>query len=139
MKQIAIICACLIFTSMCEGQILKYRLSASTPTHHEMYNYNYNSSGGRTGLGLLVIVGGAALSTLGVGVAIEGVKTVFNTDDIFDDGRELWRAGTSFFLIGIGTIGIGVDMIKGGTLNVRQRKVSLRMKSNAVSLVVNFR
>ena len=143
MKQLAIICTFLVLAFICEGQILKDSLYWATPAEREMYKSAIKKGRGQKALGSLIIVGGSALTTVGAGVAIAGIDgwgddDDYYGDDIIDRDRLLWKGGSLLFLLGIGTILTGADMIKEGKQNVRTGKVCLKLNATSVGLVVNF-
>ena len=127
---------------MCEGQGSNYSSYRVAPLEKEMYKSAISKGRGQKALGSLIIVGGAGLTTLGARVAIAGLNGSID-DDIFgeevsDRDDLLWKGGSALFLIGLGTISIGADMIKEGKQNVRAGKVSLRITGSSVGLVVNL-
>jgi hypothetical protein len=143
MKQLTIICTFMALAFMCEGQVPKDSLPWATPAEKEMFRSAIKKGRSQKALGSLAIVGGAALTTVGVGVAFAGIKEAFEYDDDYYDQYDdtpglLLKGGGLLFAIGLGTIVTGADMIKDGTQNVRKGKVCLKINSTSVGLVINF-
>lgn len=143
MKQVTIICTFMAFAFMCEGQILKDSLYWATPAEREMCRSAIKKGRSEKALGSLAILGGTALSTVGVGVVAFGIKEAIEYDDDYYDSDDdisglLLKGGGIIFAIGLGTILKGADMIKDGSRNVRKGKVSLKLNNASIGLVVNF-
>lgn len=143
MKQVTLICTFMALTFMCEGQMLADSLYWTTPAEREIYKSVIKKGRSQKALGSLAVIGGAALSTVGAGVVAFGIKEAIEYDDDYYDLDEdisglLLKGGGIIFAIGLGTILKGTDMIKDGSRNVRKGKVSLKLNSTSIGLVVNF-
>src|SRR6476661_8614914 len=137
MKQVVIFCLLSIITSMCHAQ-LKDTLFPVTPAEKSVYVSDIKKGRGQKALGLLVILGGTAMSTAGAGVAIIGIDgsvdddTYYRDEDVSTRDRLLWQSGSLLFLLGVGTIGVGIDMIKDGSRNVKSGKFNLKLTGTSV-------
>jgi hypothetical protein len=142
MKRLSIICAFISLAVICEGQGLNYSSYSITPLEKEAYKKAVSKGRGQKALGSLIILGGSGLTALGARVAIAGLNGSIDDDifgeEVYDRDDLLWKGGSALFLLGLGTISIGADMIKEGKQNVRSGKVSLRVNRSSVGLAVNF-
>lgn len=143
MKQSIIICAFLSLALMCEGQIFKDTLYRATPAERIMYRTAIKEGRGQKAVGVLIILGGSAVMTAGAGVAVAAIlreEDDYYTyyDDELSTKRLLWRGGSTLFLVGLGTIGLGIDKFKEGRQSVRSAKVCFKVSPASVGLVYNF-
>ena len=143
MKQVAVFYLLISITSICRTQ-LKDTLLPVTPAERSVYVNDIKKGRGQKALGLLIILGGTAMSTAGAGVAIIGIDgavdddTYYRDEDVSTRDRLLWQGGSLLFLIGVGTIGIGADMIKDGGRNVRSGKFNLKLSGSSLGVTYNF-
>jgi hypothetical protein len=105
-----------------------------------MYRTSIKDGRSQKAVGLLIIVGGSALTTLGGGVAIAGIVRGLNDDyyDEYDTNELLWKGGSTLFLVGVGTILLGADKMKEGRRKVRSAKVCVKLNATSVGFVVNL-
>lgn len=139
MKQVIFICVFSAFAFACEAQIQNDSSYTLTPLEKELYRDAITKGRGQKALGSIIIVGGAALGTVGAGLALSGIENALTTDEYGEDVENLrWKGGTAMLILGVATIIVGGDMVKKGKQNVREGKVSLKLDSKSVGLLVRL-
>ena len=144
MKRLIILYGFLGFYFISEGQILKDTLYRATPAERVMYRAAIKEGRTQKAVGLLIILGGSALTTAGAGVALTGLVRSTRDDDYYyydeelDTNRLLWKGGSFLFLAGVGTIAGGIEKLKEGRKNVRSAKVCVKLNATSIGLVVSL-